>query len=404
MEPQLKLNSLPAPRPGTAGRMKLIIPAVLAVIALGCAVFWLTRSDDDKKELAGKTESLLQDAGLAPLVDAGKKLVSPPPPPPLHSVGTAAPGVSANGTLIQGTLASPADLEAAAAAQAVNGQQEPAPPGVAPKLREDSVIRADFVRDLAGWMVSRYKPAPAGGRGQINAGLQAANLRYGTNLRGMERKSAGDIPASRAFILRYAFSPSMLEALYGIYAERFVDEVAHAALAPDQGKAMSEAQLDDLYANYAGFFGDLSKVTAGAAAMPDLKARIEQVNAVGRKSLAVHAEITETVFALDEAREKGNTASVQNLEKKLAELNGRYRSALQEHNAARAALIAAIRKGAPVRHLDDDTVLFVTLWIERRLDQPDAQAAAVKASQLLADLSRRFEAAAGKAPKTPKTP
>jgi hypothetical protein len=397
----MELNSLPSPRPAAAGRRKLIVLAALALVAVAGAAFWLGSDDGTKTELLDKTGEALRDAGLEPLVNAGRGLLAPPPPPPpVHSVGTATPGASADGTLIQGAI--PALPDPAAPPNPENEPQadaaaETPPPWIAPKQREDSVIRADFLRDLAGWMVTRYKISSRGGKGRITAGVQSANMRYGTSLRGMGRQG-GDILSARASILRYAFNPAMLDALYAVYADRFVDEVARAALAPEQGKALSEEQLDGLYRTYAGFFADLAEVTAGVADLPDLKKRIEQMSTAGQHSIELHSRIMETVFALDETREKDDAAAERKLQAQLADLNARYRSGLRARDDARAALISSIRKGAPAGHLDDDSVLFVARWIERRMEhQADALAAARKTSELLNDLARRFESAAGKA-------
>jgi len=403
----VKFPTLPTPQPGQAGRRKLMIIAVLAFMLLASLTFWLTRDEDAQKDITAMAEDALRNAGLNPLVNATKELLAPPPPPPpVHSVGVAAPGIPASGTLIQGSIpAAPDLLSTAPSVQHTevlptnpNTATPPAtPPGVMPQQREDSVIRPDFVHDLANWLVARYKPAPQGGRGQINAGIQAANMRYGMNLHGMERQ-AKDPAAARARILRYAFSPSMLEALYGIYADRLVEDVARAALAPDQGKALSEAQLDDLYKNYAAFFADLAGVTGGIAATRDLKERIDAVNKANQRTIALHRQITENVFALDEAREKKDDASIPGIQARIENLNERYRAGLQAQSSARAALVASIRNNGrgPTQRLDDDSVIFLTLWIERRMDkQADALDAVRKASALLSDLSRRFENAAG---------
>ena len=410
MDTGMNLNELPPPEPAAVGRKKLVVLAALALLVVGGAAFWLTGDEESKKELAGKTGEVLENAGLTPLIDAGRKLLNPaPPPPPQHTVGTAQPGESAAGTLVQGTMPSPADVAAAASSSvaaeretaneqgAPTGRPEEGMPGIAPVQREDTVIRTDFLRDFADWMVTRYKAAPSSGRRQLGSVVQAANLRYGVQLRGMEARRKGDVPTARADILRYAFNPAMLEALYGIYAGRLVDYIAQEALAPDRGKPMSEAQLDELYKNYAAFFRELSRIVANAAGADDLKERLERMHAAGRQNTTLHTEITKIVFAVDEAREKEDTAALQLLEARLSDMNARYRLGLQTYNSAHSALVYAVRKGAPAGHLDDESVLFVTLWLERRMEsQADGRAAALKGSALLANLADRFEEAAGK--------
>ena len=401
MDSDMKFAALPAPRPGQAGR-KLTIAAALSLVLLAGLTFWLTRDEETKSDLAAKTEGILHSAGLDPMVNATKELLAPPPPPPpAHDVGAAAPGIPASGTLIQGTVPSAADLAAAESARVAEAAAPPPdalaapapPPGVMPLQRDDSVIRPDFVHDLANWLVTRYKPGPQGGKGQINVSVQAVNMRYGARMRGME--SRGKDPAgARAYILRYAFNSAMLEALYGIYADRLVDAVARAALAPEQGKALSEAQLDDLYKIYADFWGDLASAVNGIAALPDLKARMESINKANQQIIVLHKQITENVFALDEAREKKDAANIPGIEARIENLNERYRTGLQEQSKARAALVSAVRKNGPARRVDDDGILFLTQWIERRMEmQGEALGAAGKASALLHDLSARFEKA-----------
>ena len=403
MDADMNLTTLPKPEPGQAGRRKLTLMALLALMLLAGLTFWLTRDEDAKKDIVAKTEEALHSAGLDPLVNATKELLTPPPPPqPVHSVGVATPDTPASGTLIQGTMPASADLAAAHAQNATSVTAKPdanaaptPPPGVMPPQREDGVIRPDFVRDLANWLVTRYKPAPQGGKGQLNASIQAANMRYGANMRGMERQGK-DPAGARAYILRYAFNPAMLEALYAIYADRLVDEVAQTALAPEQGKALNEAQLDDLYKSYAAFFTDLANVTGCIAAMPDLKTRIDAINKANQQTIALHRQITENVFALDEAREKKDNANIPGIEAKIESLNGRYRTSLQGQSNARAALISSVRKNSQAQRLDDDSVLFLALWIERRMDkQADALDAVRKTSALLHDLSQRFDKAVG---------
>ena len=398
----IKLSALPKPQPGKESRRRPMAVAAAALMLLDGLTFWLTRDDETKRDIVTKAESTLQSAGLDPLLSAAKELITPPPPPPpVHSVGVAEPGLPASGTLIQGSMPAlvpeppPAEVSTQneEATTAVVDATPAASPGVMPQQREDTVILPDFVHDLANWLVARYRPAPQGGKGQINASIQAANMRYGMHMRGMERQGR-DPAGARAHILRYAFNPTMLEALYGIYADRLVDEVARAALAPSQGKALSEAQLDDLYKNYAAFFADLASVTSGIAAMHDLKERIETLNRDNQRIIALHRQITENVFALDEAREKRDEAAIPAIEARIEALDRRYRTSLQAQSNARGTLVSAIRSSGPgqARRLDDDSVFFLALWVERRMDkQADALDAVRKASALLTDLSQRFQ-------------
>ena len=405
---KMRLAALPKPQPGREVRRKLMVAAVSALILLAAMIFWVTRDEGAKRNIVTQTRGALQSAGLEPLVGAGKELLAPASPPPsLQSVperlGAATSDMPAGSAVVQGPVADPA-ASAAGIQHAEKAAENPdasaasaPPPGAAPQQREDSIIRPAFVRDLAQWLAARYKPAPRGAKGQVNISLQAVNMRYGMSMRGMERKSK-DPAAARAQILRYAFNPAMLDALYGIYAERLVHETARAALAPEQGKALNKAQLEDLYHAYAAFFADLAGVTGGIASMPDLAERIENINRANHQTLVLHRQLTENVFALDEAREAKNAADIRNIEARIDNLNQRYRAGMQNQSNARAALVAAVRNNSRGRSLllDDDSLLFLALWINRRIhSQSDALAAVGKASSLLTELSRRFEQAGG---------
>lgn len=69
-------------------------------------------------------------------------------------------------------------------------------------------------------------------------------------------------------------------------------------------------------------------------------------------------------------------------------LSARYRRALEERAAAQRALVATIRKGGG-QALDDDSLLFVAYWVDRRLREgPQAPASVQSAAAVLRDRSR----------------
>ena len=79
-------------------------------------------------------------------------------------------------------------------------------------------------------------------------------------------------------------------------------------------------------------------------------------------------------------------------------LSARYRRALEERAAAQRALVAAIRKGGG-QALDDDSLLFVAYWVDRRLREgPQAPASVQSAAAVLRDLARRCAQAGAAAP------
>lgn len=380
------IQNLPKPRPTKGGSVKPLVLALLAVAVLGGVVFWLTRDADEKEALKSNLQEVLDGTPLASV----SKLVTPPPPPPPPRVTSPAtqPGTLA-GQVVQGTVASPVDASGAGAAAPPEGTPEPV---VAPKVEEDSMVRPLFVEDLAQWLVARYQPGKDGGT--VNLNLSALNMRYGAQLRGITY-TGEDALAGRASLLRYAFNAPMLTALYNLYVDRFVDAMGQAAAEPWQGKALTPEQTDDMFKAYAVRFAALGSVLQGIGSMTDFPAKMAGVAKLAQQATNVHSQMAEAVFALDEAREAGNKSGIEVAQLRVNGLNAQYQRLMSERNTAQHTLVNAIRQGgANARGVDDDTILFVATWVERRIVK-DAQTAqtVITASRLLDDLGARLRKA-----------
>ncbi|MEG2173221.1 MAG: hypothetical protein RRY29_08150 [Desulfovibrionaceae bacterium] len=373
------LDHLPAPKRSQGGQGKLLAITLVAVVLVGGAIYWLTRDEATKLALKSRVETLVQDTPL----EAVRQFFLPPPPPPVGlSQPKTDPGTLA-GQVVVGTVPSGVDDTVDPASSA---------PPVAPKVEEDSVVRALFVEDMAQWMVARYQPSKDGGK--ASAGVQAANMRYGTTLRGITYRGE-DLLNGRESLFRYAFTPSMLQALYALYVDRFVEELARAAAAPRQGSPLTGLQTDEMYRAYAARFTALAQVLEHVGAVPDLRNYMDKVNKSTQKAIDIHAQVSEAVFVLDEAREAGKDGPIEAAQLRVNGLNAQYRRAIDERTVAQQALLTAIRGTAAGRTMDEETVVFVANWIERRLvKQPEAQQSAKVAAQILYDLAKRLQQAA----------
>ncbi|MDE7064960.1 MAG: hypothetical protein K2O70_05740 [Desulfovibrionaceae bacterium] len=382
---------LPKPRPAKTGHGKLTVVTVLAVALVGGAVFWLTRDEETrqvvKQRVATSTEHLrttVEDSVRGTPLEGVMRLLTPPPPPLPASVTSppTQPGTLA-GQVIQSAVPTPAEPGA-------EGEIDPDAVPIAAKVEEDSVVRPQFVDDLAAWMVSRYQPGKGGGSSGV--GVQSANLRYGGALKGFG--ISGDIPAGREALLRYAFTPTMLEALYELYADRFVEHLGTAAATPQQGKMLTPSQIDDMYRLYAARLALLAGVLDGVAAVPDLSQKLEAMEKSAQRALDIHTRVTEAVFTLDQARENGSRTRIEAAQLRVDGLNAQYQRAINERTVAQQALTSAVRSRGAVREADDDTILFVAGWAGRRqAKHPHTQATLRKGAQLLRDLSGRLQRA-----------
>ena len=357
-------ENLPKPEPHKGGSRRLSLWAVVALLAVGSAAFWLTREPETRETWREQAADAIDDAARGtPLAGVGGMLRAAPPPPPLAvSRPATVPGTLA-GQVVQGTVATA-------------GQEGQSVQPVS-RVSEDSRVRPALVDDLAGYVVSRYKPGQRGGT--LNLSVQALNQRYGLQL-------AGQAEGGRAGLLRYAFHPAMLQGLYGLYVDRFLEALGAAAMT----RGLTLVQTRQMELALAGRCVTVAGALEGVAALPDLGKRLKRVEQLSEDAVEINSQMTEAVFELDSLREsKADASRLATARLRVEGLSARYRRALEERAAARRALVGEIRK-AGGQALDEDSVFFLAEWIERRIRQGmEAQATALAAANILRDLARR---------------
>ena len=369
------IMNMPKPRPARAGAAKAVVLAVLAVILVSGAAYWLTRDKSTRDQWKDKAADVINNATSGTiLAGVGDVLRDSPPPPPISVVSPpTSPGTLA-GQTVQGSVAAPVDssIPAGQAGQQT-GVQMPQ------KVTEDSHVRLEVVEDLAAFIVSRFKPGPQ--TGTLNVSVQALNQRYGAKLAGTSDGKGG-----RDALLRYAFHPTMLRGLYGLYADRFLDAVNRDAAS----KGFTPDQIRQLHMALAGRVVLLAGALEGVASVPNLAARLREEEKASQVVVDINAQMAEAVFAVDQLRENNaGDSQVSTAQLRVDGLSARYRRALEERAALQRTLVAAIRQGGG-QALDDDSLLFVAQWIDRRLrSDPQALASVQASAGILRDLARR---------------
>lgn len=369
------IMNMPKPRPARAGATKAVVLAVLAVILVSGAAYWLTRDKSTRDQWKEKAADVINNATSGTLLaGVGDVLRDSPPPPPISVVSPpTSPGTLA-GQTVQGSVAAPVDssIPAGQAGQPYAGQMPP-------KVTEDSHIKLDVVEDMAAFVVSRFKPGPQ--TGTLNVSVQALNQRYGAKLAG-----TADGKGGRDALLRYAFHPTMLRGLYGLYADRFLDAVNRDAAS----KGFTPDQIRQLHMALAGRVVLLAGALEGVASVPNFAARLREEEKASQVVVDINAQMAEAVFAVDQLRENNaGDSQVSTAQLRVDGLSARYRRALEERAALQRALVAAIRQGGG-QALDDDSLLFVAQWVDRRLrSDPQALASVQASAGILRDLARR---------------
>lgn len=271
---------------------------------------------------------------------------------------------------------------------------EGAPPPVDAGRKDDMVVRVAFIDDLATWLVSNYLPGKK--RGNLQASLQAANLRYGVGMRGLYW-IGDDLPKGRSEALQYVFTPSMLDALYRLYIDRFMQSMAEAGDNPEgRSEPLSPAQRSDMYAQYAKRFRGMAGTLQSVASMPDFLSRGDTMRVAAQKVVEANARYSELVYQQDQARESGNTARQNALAPQVQAAAQAYQQAVVQREHAREAFARALAKNPAARSLDDETRVYVGQWVERRVrENKNKMDAAQQAATIFQDLAQRFEQAAG---------
>ncbi len=254
----------------------------------------------------------------------------------------------------------------------------------------DSVITPFFVRDLARWMVDHYTPGTKKGeKGKISASLSAANATFGQSMSGL-RYIGEDSSGARAFVLDHVWSPGMLEALYRMYDDSFVQAMRSAAARRNRG-ALNGEQTADMLRAYAGLFRLLDAGLRGVAGTDDLGARMKELRQTEQNIAGARKELTALVHRYERAVEDQEHALAQELRGQM-EMTA---TTIQEESAARAraerSLADEIRRRAEGRTPDDATLLYLAQWVERRGSDQDT---ALVAAGLLGRMADRLDAEA----------
>lgn len=400
-------QSLPRPQPGKAGRGGILLFAFLAVLALGCASFWLTRAPAERsqlrKEAIGKVNELLAETPLATVAENLAKADAPELPESVVNPPTAAGTLA--GRQVIGTIAAPLDFgpilpraiqppeneektlrevihEAADDLAQFVGVQEKEPvvfsQDYVPQATEDSTVPPGYLNSLAAWLARHYKPGPQG----LAINVQSLNQECGARL-------TSQVPGGRQNLLRYAFQAEMIAGLYRLYIERFLADLQAAAA--DRG--LDDAGTQGFYAALAGKAALYANALEGVLQIQNLPERLKQIDAAGDKVVDANLALTTTVFELDELR--GSGAGKQQLaaaQLKVNEATARYRQATADYAQAQTRLAAEIRKSAGPG-LDDDSLLFMAAWAGRREQSfGNARAALNSCATVLRDFASRCHA------------
>ncbi len=271
---------------------------------------------------------------------------------------------------------------------------------VIPLLRADSTVTPRFITDLAAYLVNGYYPKgthpAAANRGVTTISLQALNLRYGGALVGLNQP-LDDAAEHRRYVLRYVLMPSMINALYNLYADSFENSLALQAAELERTRAngetskLSKAEQAELFSIYANGARTLAAVLHACAADREISRQMQAYWRAEKAAMNCDEAFRNAIQAQELARETGQDLGAA---KTAAEQAGNaYRNAIMAREQARSDLVTILRGHPGVRGLGDDQMLFAVSWVERRLFEiPNSLDAITALGNIMDNMAARLEA------------
>ncbi|SIO32166.1 hypothetical protein [Halodesulfovibrio marinisediminis] len=265
-----------------------------------------------------------------------------------------------------------------ATATATEGEQEQETDSTTPvikKVTEDTVVQPTFITDLSHLIVTSYHPKgshPAASKeSKLLLDAKRINIHYGIEMTGLSW-SGDDLAIGRQSVMRYALRPSMINALYALYKQRFVDAIntelntiarsfngIERTLTPEEQNAFYALTAKQLRAT-AGVLKSCAKVNS---AMADIAVWLQ----AERDVLAANQRFQVALHDYQVSKEMHATQSVTDAaEAKMKAEGEAYEKAIRDREAYKAALANMIRKYKWTKNQDDETNLYIASWVFRR--------------------------------------
>lgn len=279
---------------------------------------------------------------------------------------------------------------------------KPAP--ITPKVKkvtEDSIIRPAFITDLSTLLVNSYYPKgshpSAANNAQLLLDAKEINVHYGIEMTGLSW-SGDDLAIGRRSVMRYALRPSMINALYALYKQRFIDAIdadianTYRTFGTEKRK-LTTKELNDFYKlsaqrirATAGVLKSCSKI---GSSMNDISIWLQSERDVLRANQDFQTALHEYQISKDMNATKSVTEAAEN---KMKERGTAYERAIRSREEHKAALAGMIRKFKWTEAQDDDTNLYIASWVFRRSkDISNPREVTMTIHDLLLDLADTME-------------
>lgn len=239
------------------------------------------------------------------------------------------------------------------------------------KEAHDPVVTPHFVSELAAWLANSYKPAANGdGLGKSAVTLRSANARFSLSpaLRSAER----DALKGRSAILRYVYSPGMLEALYRMYGPALLTELEDAAR--NGRRSFDQAQTAAMFRLYSGKLASVASALEAAFRL-DVPAMVKPIRQAAAQEEAASEAFAKAYAAHSEAREAGNREAMDRHSARMVQSIREASQADARKERVRQNVVHALKQNMTGTPLSDADLIFLAEWLERRKASKEAVSA-----------------------------
>nr|WP_321257414.1 hypothetical protein [uncultured Pseudodesulfovibrio sp.] len=250
------------------------------------------------------------------------------------------------------------------------------------EVSEDKIVTFTFVESLADYFLHRFLPSGPNGKPASLASAMTLNKYYGRELNGFA-VSGNNIRASRQAVLDYAFTPTMLKTLYGLYADAFVVHLADTAATDERQYIEGKTQTMRTLTN------------AEIAVMLRLNSRRIERTATVFRAIAQKPHLTEmagrylrAVKAVERANGQMQVALAD--EKNTKKAGADLKRAILQRQQVKAELLTQLKQ---ICHSCTEAELFyLAQWSYRRtLNEPEKKLKTFDtAAEIMDDLATRF--------------
>ena len=235
----------------------------------------------------------------------------------------------------------------------------------------DPVVTPHFVSELAAWLANSYKPAAKGdGLGKSAVTLRSANARFSLSpaLRSAER----DALKGRSAILRYVYSPGMLEALYRMYGPALLAELEDAARSGR--RSFDQGQTAAMFRLYSGKLASVASALEAASKL-DVPAMVKPIRQAAAQEEAASEAFAKAYAAHSEAREAGNREAMDRHSARMVQSIREASQADARKERVRQNVVHALKQNMTGTPLSDADLIFLAEWLERRKASKEAVSA-----------------------------